>query len=129
MYGNGSRCSLIKYLIRKIDYFRRQGLRFSRTLEMNITFITSLDLMTYEQYINQPMQMVEIVLNKKFYENPELVKMLKDVHLTLHMGRKQFTLDERRYVITHIYENYQWKMNAIRIISQNPDYFQAHCND
>ena len=38
MYSNGLRCGLTKYLIRKIDYFRRQGLRFSRILEMNITF-------------------------------------------------------------------------------------------
>ena len=95
MYSNGSRCGLIRYLMRKIEYFRRQGLRFSRVLEMNITFITILHLMTNDHYINQPMQMVERVLNKKLYKNPELVKMLKDVNLTLLMGRKQITLDER----------------------------------
>ena len=38
--------------------------------------------MTYEHYINQPMQMVERIPIKKFHENPELVKMLKDVNLT-----------------------------------------------
>ena len=51
MYSNGSRCGLIRYLIRKFENFRKQGLRFSRILEMNITFITSLGLMTYEHYI------------------------------------------------------------------------------
>ena len=59
---------------------------------MNITFITSLDLMTYEHYINQVMQMVERVRNKNFHRNLQLVKMLKEVHLTLHMGRKQINL-------------------------------------
>ena len=95
IYSNGSRCGLMRYITRKIEYFRRQGLKFSRVLEMNITFITSLDLMTNENYINQPMQMVERVLNKKFYKNPELVKMVNDVHLTLYIGRKQITFDQR----------------------------------
>ena len=95
MYNNGSRFELVRCLIGKIEFFRRQGLRFSRILETNITFITSLDLMTYEHYFNQPIQMVERVLNKSFFKNLELVKMLKDVHLTLHMGRKQNSLDER----------------------------------
>ena len=79
----------------KSEFFRRQGLRFSRILEMNVTFLSSVDLMTYQHYINQPMQMVEGVLNKKIYKNPELVKMLNDMHLTLHMGRKHLTLVER----------------------------------
>ena len=65
MYSSSSRCGLIMYLIKKIECFRRQGLIFSRILAMNITFITSLDLMTYEHYINHPMQMVERVPNKK----------------------------------------------------------------
>ena len=51
--------------------------------------------MTNEHYIIQPMHMVERVLNKKLCKNPELVKMLRDVDLTLHKGLKQITLDER----------------------------------
>ena len=85
----------MRYLVRKIEYYRRQGVRFFPILEMNITFITSLRLMTYERYFNQPMQMVERVLNKKLHKNPELVKMQKDAHLILYMGRKQITLDNR----------------------------------
>ena len=57
--------------------------------------MTSIDLRTFEHYINQPLQMVERVLNKQLYKNPELVKLLNDVHLTLYMGRKQITLDEK----------------------------------
>ena len=33
MYINGSRFGLLRYLIRKSEYFRRQGLRFSHILE------------------------------------------------------------------------------------------------
>ena len=66
-YSNGSRCGLIRYLLRNIDYFKRQGLIFSRILEMNITFITSLGLLTYEYLNNQPMQMIERVFNEKLY--------------------------------------------------------------
>ena len=81
IYSNCSCCGLIRYLIRKMEYFRRQGLRFSRKLEMNITFKTSLDLMTYKHYINQPMQMVERVPNRKFYKFCENVKRCR-THLT-----------------------------------------------
>ena len=42
--------------------------------------------MTYEHYIDQPMQVVERVLNINLFIYPELVKMLEDVDLTLHMG-------------------------------------------
>ena len=48
MYSNGSRCGLKRYLVMKNECFRRQGLRFSHILEMKITFISWLHLMTYE---------------------------------------------------------------------------------
>ena len=72
MYSNGLRRGLIKYLLRKIDFFRRQGLRFSHKIKMNMTFISSLDLKTYEHYNNQPMQMVERILKKSFIKNQSL---------------------------------------------------------
>ena len=84
----------------KIECFKRQRLRFSRILGMNITITTSLVLMTYDHYIIQPMQMVEKVVNKKLYKNPELVRMLNDVHATLHMRRKQIL--SMKYNYTHI---------------------------
>ena len=77
MYSNGSRCGLIRYLLKKIESFGKKVLIFSRILEMNITFITSLDLMTYEQYLNQPMQMVERVLNKKIIKKFGACKIVK----------------------------------------------------
>ena len=92
MYSNGLRCGLIKYLKRKIEFFRRQGLRFSHILERNITFISILKLVTYEHYNIQPMQMVERIFNKKFYKNPQLVKKFKDVNLTSPYIRGAYNL-------------------------------------
>ena len=55
-------------------------------LEMNITFITRLDHMTYKRYLEQPMPMVERLINRKLYKNYDLIKTLVDIDLTLHMG-------------------------------------------
>ena len=38
--------------------------------------------------------MLERLLNKKLYENPELEEMRKDLYLTLYMCRKQINPDE-----------------------------------
>ena len=53
---------------------------------MNNTFTTSLDFMTYKQYIEQPLPMVERLMNRKLYKNNEPIKVLDDIDLTLHMG-------------------------------------------
>ena len=53
---------------------------------MKITFITRLDHKTYKHYIEQPMPMVERLINKKLYKNYEFIKTLDDIDLTLHMG-------------------------------------------
>ena len=56
---------------------------------MNITFITGLDFMTYKQYTEQPMPMVERMVNTKSYKNNELLRALDNIGLTLHMGPYQ----------------------------------------
>ena len=48
---------------KKIIHYKRQGLEFSHISEMNITFITRLDHMTYKHYIEQPMPLVERLIN------------------------------------------------------------------
>ena len=62
-----------KLLQNKINYYRRQGLEFSHKSEMNNTFITSLDFMTYKHYIEQLMPIVEKIFNRKLYQNNELI--------------------------------------------------------
>ena len=41
---------------------------------MNITFLTSLDFLTYKHCMEQPMPMVERILNRKLYKNNEPIK-------------------------------------------------------
>ena len=53
---------------------------------MNITFITSLDSMTYKHYIEQPMPMIGRIVNRRLYKNNKLIKTLDDIDLTLQMG-------------------------------------------
>ena len=84
MYSN-------RLLLGSIGKDKRLG--FSHKLERNITFMTHLDLMTYEHYLQQPMSMLEKLRNKKLYKNPELVEMTKNLYLTLYMCRKQITAD------------------------------------
>ena len=43
--------------------------------------------MKYEHYFDQPLEMVERVLNKKLIIYPELLKIIEDMDLTLYLGR------------------------------------------
>ena len=80
------RADLGKYLKDKINFYRRRGLEFSHISEMNITFVTSLTHMTYKHYVEQPMPMVENLINKKLYKNYDLIKTLDGIGRTLHVG-------------------------------------------
>ena len=66
--------NLEKYLKIKINHYKKDGLEFSHISEMKITFKTRLDHMTYKHYSEQPMPMVEKIINKKLYKNYELIK-------------------------------------------------------
>ena len=57
---------ILKNILKKINYPRRQGLEFSHISEMNITLIASLNLMTYKHYIDQPIPTIERLFNIKF---------------------------------------------------------------
>ena len=78
--------NLEKYLRNKNNHYKKQGLEFSHLSEMNSNFKTRLDHMTYKRYSEQPMPMVERLINKKLYRNYDLIKTLDDVEYTLHMG-------------------------------------------
>ena len=78
--------NLEKNLKNKINHFERPGLEFSHISELNITFITRLYHMTYKNHMEQPMPMVERLINRKLYKKFELIKTLVDIDLTLHMG-------------------------------------------
>ena len=42
--------------------------------------------MTYKHYLEQPMPVVERLINKKLYRNYDLKKTLDDIEYTSHMG-------------------------------------------
>ena len=60
--------SHVKNLKNKINYYRRQSLEFSRISEMKISFITSLDFLTYKHFMEQRIRMIERILNRKLYK-------------------------------------------------------------
>ena len=85
------RISVLSYFRKNIEkkgfkQYRRQGLEISHISEMNITFLTSLDSMKYKHYIEQPMPMVEGLVNRKLCRNYELIKTIDAIDLILHMG-------------------------------------------
>ena len=88
--------NLEKCLKNKINHYKKDGLDFSHISEMNITFKTRLDHMTYKHYLEQPMPMVERII-KKLYKNYELIKKLNDIDLTLHMGKIESGRDDIVY--------------------------------
>ena len=47
-----------KYLKNKINHYKRQGVEFSHISEMNITFTTRLNHLTYCHYLENPMPML-----------------------------------------------------------------------
>ena len=77
---------LKKHLKNKNNHYKRQELQFSHLSEINITFKTKLDHMTYRHYFEQPMPMVERLINRKLYKKYDLIKTLDGIDLTLHMG-------------------------------------------
>ena len=78
--------------------FEKKGLNFSNILEMNITFIINFEHITYEDYLEQPMLMVERLINKKLYKNYGLIKTLDGLDGTLHMTWYETGVAEMPYV-------------------------------
>ena len=60
--------NLEKYLKNKINHYKRQRLEFSHLSELKNTFTTRLDHMTNKYYIEQPMPIVERLINRKLYK-------------------------------------------------------------
>ena len=72
------RCKISSNIIR--DYpkhipTKKYKFKPSDTINMQITFITKLDNMTYKHYLQQPRQAIENNLIKKLNQNPNLLKL------------------------------------------------------
>ena len=74
-------CYLRNFLSSKIEFFVRQGHKFSHLSEINISFISDLRNMTYEHYLQQPKPMLEWGINVILAKNPELIKSLNRSHI------------------------------------------------
>ena len=63
-------------LLRCIDYFTSRRYRFCNINHISINSISDRCNMTYEHYVNQPMQSVELRLNMVIARNPQLINSL-----------------------------------------------------
>ena len=82
-----------KILKSKIKDYEKQGPKFCQICQMNITFITNLDHMTFNHLLQQPMPSVVRRFNEKIDRNLELMQMLSDTDLTLSMTHKRIIPD------------------------------------
>ena len=83
-----------KYLISKIKHYEKQGHEFSHIRLMTITFITNLDQRKLNHFLQQPIPSLVRHFIKKFDRNPDLMELLPDTNLTLHMTLKRIIPDE-----------------------------------
>ena len=74
MYNIHRQYYLRKYLTTKIEHFLRNGHKLSHIFEMNFTFITSLNSITYECYLKQLKLLLERRIIEKLARNPKLIK-------------------------------------------------------
>ena len=65
---------------------------------MNITFITNYDQLTYKHYLEQPMPMVERLMNEKLYKIYELIKTFDVIDDTLHMTWSEIGVADMAFV-------------------------------
>ena len=61
------------YLLFWINFYKSSGLKFSDINKMIFRLITDKRNMTYEYYMNQPMQSVELGINMIIAKNPKLI--------------------------------------------------------
>ena len=79
MYNIHRYYSLRPYLITKIKYFTIYGHKFSHISEMNFTFKTNHNNITYEYYLKQRKSMLEWRLIEKLARNLKLIKQLLEL--------------------------------------------------
>ena len=79
------------YLLYYIDSCKSGGYKFSNINHLTIDKISCMCNMTYEHYIIQPMEAIELKLNMIIAKNPQLVNSL---------GRKKSSSDQKIFSYT-----------------------------
>ena len=73
--------NLKRYLLNRIEDLLEKGYIFSHVFEMIISTINDKKYMTYEYYIKQPMQAIELNLNLNLAKNPHLINSPNRSHI------------------------------------------------
>ena len=81
-------------LLNCFENFSERGFKISSISEMIDTTISNKRYMTYECYIKQPMQMVELNLNMIIFKSPHLIKALEG-SISHHLIRK-YSLNQKK---------------------------------
>ena len=81
-FHHNTRLNILKrFLLYQIVNFIEKGQIFSHIREMIITTVNDKMYMTYDNYIQHPMQAVELNLNMSIAINPHLINSLKRSHI------------------------------------------------
>ena len=72
---------------------------------MKITFITELRFVTYNDYLSQTKPMIEWILKRKVYSNPELIKTFKKMSRPLIEKNENIILGVDENIILGVDEN------------------------
>ena len=71
---------LFRWFYSSINCARKQGLALISIREMKIVFISYFRNITFKHYIEIPKPRIEMILNKKICNNPELINVLTKIH-------------------------------------------------
>ena len=99
-YHNATIIDLEGYLLYWIDYFIQRGHIFYHINELNTTSINAKRNTTYNHYIKQPMQAIELKLNIFFARNPNLINSLNDI-LTILYLENTLTFHQEKNMISN----------------------------
>ena len=73
---------LFRWFYSSINCAKKQCLELISIHEMKIVFISYFCNITFKHYIQLPKPRIEMILNKKLCENPELIGVLTQIHNT-----------------------------------------------
>ena len=71
---------LFHWFYASINHARKQGLELISIGEMKIVFNSYFHNITFNHYLEIPKPRVEMILNEKLYNNPELIEVLTQIH-------------------------------------------------
>ena len=71
---------LFRWFYNSICSVRKQGLELISIRELKIVFKSYFYNITFKHYLEKPKPMIETILKKQMYKNPELIEVLAQIH-------------------------------------------------